>query len=516
VKKVLALRTAVEELEEEAKYPESLFNRSGPKKRDEAARLIKRCDDDLHKLEKFLDKYKSLDSGNARRRDRLGFASRSLQGDLSEVRVAISGHTGTLNFFLQQLNTGALGRLETGQGRIEMKLDKLAEEVRLGLKSPALLALAEDWASIEKELIDDTITEVDLEVNKGFIKDWLRKTNEDDGISKFGSDEEHDPADDQGVRNHNVTSGDLIDSIPLAKDDSMSGTTNKLNEHDEKQETTSIDDTIQNIDPLKSSSVIPIKPHDPPEQMQRMQNSIPDSSLGTGECSDSSPFVYYNTFPSGTTIMPRNLKDTNVEPKLSSPTVKIQPKSARNRQDDSFFKADHAVNSSGPNRSSEKLDDKTGSVEELKETDIMKILVEQGMVSPEATGSSPYTTKPSKPKDVVIVECKLPVTLEEIYHGVTKRFRVIHDPYDRSEGQVATQSHILEVPVIKGIKPGAKIKFNNPRVYLECGYEDIDTGQEFSFEYDPEKIVDAKQVDIHFILEEVSRNVPAVKFGCIR
>lgn len=137
---------------------------------------MKACKSDLQDLEKLLAKYKSLKTSDPRTRDRLGFSSNRQ----SEIRVKLSGHTDRLNLLLTQLNTSALGRIEVTTGlhtkafrEIKAKLDSIHQDMLTGKKDPALLASMEDWGSLEKELVDDNITEVDVELNKDYIAEWL-------------------------------------------------------------------------------------------------------------------------------------------------------------------------------------------------------------------------------------------------------------------------------------------------------------------------------------------------------
>jgi nucleoside phosphorylase len=68
---------------------------------------------------------------------------------------------------------------ETGQTRVELKLDELMRELKLGYR-PA----NQDVESLVKELVDDGVTEVDVEANRDFIDDWLRSA-ESEGWLEF-------------------------------------------------------------------------------------------------------------------------------------------------------------------------------------------------------------------------------------------------------------------------------------------------------------------------------------------
>lgn len=73
---------------------------------------------------------------------------------------------------------------ESGKSRIEIKLDQLMKELQLGYKFPAQFV-----HDLKTDLIDDNITEVDVEENRDFIDEWLRTTEEDgwlDERERFG------------------------------------------------------------------------------------------------------------------------------------------------------------------------------------------------------------------------------------------------------------------------------------------------------------------------------------------
>lgn len=78
------------------------------------------------------------------------------------------------------------------------------------------------------------------------------------------------------------------------------------------------------------------------------------------------------------------------------------------------------------------------------------------------------------------VERALPLTLEEMYHGLTKKMKIKRKTFDES-GKRTTSDQVLEVPIKPGLKKGSKIKFK--------GVGDQEEG--------------GKQ-DLHFIVEEVS------------
>lgn len=82
--------------------------------------------------------------------------------------------------------------------------------------------------------------------------------------------------------------------------------------------------------------------------------------------------------------------------------------------------------------------------------------------------------------EVTTVERPLPLSLEELYNGTTKKMKIKRKTFDETGKRVQTDQ-ILEVPIKPGLKKGSKIKFNGVGDQVEGGRQDL-----------------------HFILEEVS------------
>lgn len=75
--------------------------------------------------------------------------------------------------------------------------------------------------------------------------------------------------------------------------------------------------------------------------------------------------------------------------------------------------------------------------------------------------------------EVTVVEKPLPVTLEELYNGTTKKMKIKRKTYDQATGKQSTQDRILEVPIKKGLKAGSKIKFSDVGDQVEGGTQDL-------------------------------------------
>ncbi|OAA36275.1 DNAJ heat shock family protein [Metarhizium rileyi] len=74
--------------------------------------------------------------------------------------------------------------------------------------------------------------------------------------------------------------------------------------------------------------------------------------------------------------------------------------------------------------------------------------------------------------EISTVERALPLTLEELYNGVTKKMKIKRKTFDETGKRVQTDQ-ILEVPIKPGLKKGSKIKFNGVGDQVEGGRQDL-------------------------------------------
>lgn len=86
--------------------------------------------------------------------------------------------------------------------------------------------------------------------------------------------------------------------------------------------------------------------------------------------------------------------------------------------------------------------------------------------------------------EITVLEKPMPVTLEEMFKGVTKRMKIKRKTFDPNTGKLMAEDRILEVPIKAGLKAGSKIKFKDVGDQVEGGSQDL-----------------------HFIVEEVSTSV---------
>ncbi|KAI0167187.1 hypothetical protein BJ166DRAFT_228820 [Pestalotiopsis sp. NC0098] len=74
--------------------------------------------------------------------------------------------------------------------------------------------------------------------------------------------------------------------------------------------------------------------------------------------------------------------------------------------------------------------------------------------------------------EVTTVERALPLTLEELYKGVTKKMKIKRKTFDEA-GKRTTSDQVLEVPIKPGLKKGSKIKFKGVGDQEEGGQQDL-------------------------------------------
>ncbi|KAH9904881.1 hypothetical protein F4778DRAFT_49099 [Xylariomycetidae sp. FL2044] len=74
--------------------------------------------------------------------------------------------------------------------------------------------------------------------------------------------------------------------------------------------------------------------------------------------------------------------------------------------------------------------------------------------------------------EVTTVERALPLTLEELFNGVTKKMKIKRKTFDE-RGKRTTSDQVLEVPIKPGLKKGSKIKFKGVGDQEEGGKQDL-------------------------------------------
>ncbi|KAI2641727.1 DnaJ-domain-containing protein [Hypomontagnella submonticulosa] len=89
-------------------------------------------------------------------------------------------------------------------------------------------------------------------------------------------------------------------------------------------------------------------------------------------------------------------------------------------------------------------------------------------------GADPFSSSgPREPTpDVTTVERALPLSLEELYSGVTKKMKIKRKSFDET-GKRTTTDQVLEVPIKAGLKKGSKIKYKGVGDQEEGGKQDL-------------------------------------------
>lgn len=75
--------------------------------------------------------------------------------------------------------------------------------------------------------------------------------------------------------------------------------------------------------------------------------------------------------------------------------------------------------------------------------------------------------------ETTVVEKPLPVSLEDIFNGATKKLKVQRKTFDPQTGKQSVEDKILSVPIKKGLKAGSKIKYPDMGDQVEGGTQDL-------------------------------------------
>jgi len=161
----------IKEVEDEANNPKSLVRRE--RKLETLQVLLRGCQITLGKVRDLTITFASLGTNKKKFRDRLQFAF----NDLGDARVKIAQHTSAITIFLANIHTTALGR-------IERKIDHFIRQWKGGQRNSSVLSLAESlegprkgedhWATFRNELLDDDVSEVDIDDNRSFVEAYVQ------------------------------------------------------------------------------------------------------------------------------------------------------------------------------------------------------------------------------------------------------------------------------------------------------------------------------------------------------
>jgi DnaJ homolog subfamily B member 4 len=96
-----------------------------------------------------------------------------------------------------------------------------------------------------------------------------------------------------------------------------------------------------------------------------------------------------------------------------------------------------------------------------------------GAGGPRATRGTPFTRRREPEMETTVVEKPLPVSLQDIYSGATKKLKVQRKTFDPQTGKQSVEDKILSVPIKKGLKAGSKIKYPDMGDQVEGGTQDL-------------------------------------------
>ncbi len=96
-----------------------------------------------------------------------------------------------------------------------------------------------------------------------------------------------------------------------------------------------------------------------------------------------------------------------------------------------------------------------------------------GRPSAGRTHSSPFARRREPELETTVVEKPLPVSLEDIFNGATKKLKVQRKTFDRQTGKQSVEDKVLSVPIKKGLKAGSKIKYPDMGDQVEGGVQDL-------------------------------------------
>jgi DnaJ homolog subfamily B member 4 len=91
-----------------------------------------------------------------------------------------------------------------------------------------------------------------------------------------------------------------------------------------------------------------------------------------------------------------------------------------------------------------------------------------------STSSRYKEPKPrAPPPEIQVVDRPLPVTLEQLFSGATKKMNIKRKTYDPATGKRRSEEKLLEVDIKPGYKSGTKIKFKGFGDQEEGGTQDL-------------------------------------------
>ena len=192
-----SLRTLLLALDDECKNPQSSFQQLPFAQRGELAARLQDCKADLRSVKKLLHDFRSLNTRDARYRDKLAFTA----GKQAAIREKIATHSVRLQQLLNGINVGTFSRIERNTEAhylslldIRAKLDRIHLDVLAGRRDATAFMNSEDAVALEDEVLDDHMTEVDVDVSYEVLE-WIDKIQKGTLLTT----KEYDPACDPSL-----------------------------------------------------------------------------------------------------------------------------------------------------------------------------------------------------------------------------------------------------------------------------------------------------------------------------
>jgi hypothetical protein len=191
-------------------------------------------------------------------------------GIQADIRSKIARNSDRLTRFLSGLHTGALGRVEgnTEQhsqsfGEILAKLDKIHQDIVHKKRNASILT---DINELQQELIDDNITEMDVETNRDEIAGWLSYIRGRASLRDIHVDITNNPW------NEHYGAASLVRTYPAEKDADVEDQEDDGTDSEEKEDTETEEDRNRRPD-------VKIKHADTKESNIRNDRTPPAKSL---------------------------------------------------------------------------------------------------------------------------------------------------------------------------------------------------------------------------------------------
>ncbi|KAF2858146.1 DnaJ-domain-containing protein [Piedraia hortae CBS 480.64] len=88
-------------------------------------------------------------------------------------------------------------------------------------------------------------------------------------------------------------------------------------------------------------------------------------------------------------------------------------------------------------------------------------------------GSRPFPKRRDEDIETTVVDRDLPVSLQDIFKGTTKKIKVQRKTFDPRTQKQNVEEKILNVPINRGIKAGSKIRYPDMGDQVEGGTQDL-------------------------------------------